>query len=163
MDDANSPSLLALPLLGFVDVDDEIYQNTRKMVLSQAGNPFYLKGSVFSGIGGPHVGLTHAWPLSLLVQAQTSDDDEEIKGLLEKVMEISPLGVIHESVNVNYIRDYTRPWFAWANSVFAQTILDLAKRKPEILFGPGARPYVISPKDAAGVKDGEKRPATDDK
>jgi hypothetical protein len=31
-----------------------------------------------------------------------------------------------------------------ANSVFAQTILDLAQRKPELLFGAGAEPYVVS-------------------
>lgn len=30
-----------------------------------------------------------------------------------------------------------------ANSVFAQTILDVAKRKPHLLFGDGAKPYVI--------------------
>jgi hypothetical protein len=34
-------------------------------------------------------------------------------------------------------------WFAWANSVFAQTILNLATRKPHLLFGNGARPYHI--------------------
>lgn len=34
-------------------------------------------------------------------------------------------------------------WFAWANSVFAQTILDLAKRKPHLLFGEGAKAYDI--------------------
>jgi hypothetical protein len=52
MDDANYPSLLALPVMGFCDVDDEIYQNTRKMILERSGNPYYLKGSGFQGIGG---------------------------------------------------------------------------------------------------------------
>ena len=54
MDDANLPSLLALPLLGFVDQSDRVYQNTRKMILSRDGNPYYLTGSGFHGIGGPH-------------------------------------------------------------------------------------------------------------
>jgi meiotically up-regulated gene 157 (Mug157) protein len=54
MDDANLPSLLALPLLGFVDATDEVYQNTRKMILEKDGNPYYLKGKAFHGIGGPH-------------------------------------------------------------------------------------------------------------
>ena len=30
-----------------------------------------------------------------------------------------------------------------ANSVFAQTILDLAQRKPHLIFGKGADPYII--------------------
>ncbi len=52
MDDANVPSLLALPILGFVDVNDPVYKNTRKMILEQAGNPYYLRGKGFKGIGG---------------------------------------------------------------------------------------------------------------
>lgn len=52
MDDANVPSLMALPILGFVDLDDEVYQNTRKMLLSKEGNPYYLEGTAFHGIGG---------------------------------------------------------------------------------------------------------------
>ena len=31
MDDANSPSLLAMPYLDFCKKDDEIYQNTRSL------------------------------------------------------------------------------------------------------------------------------------
>lgn len=142
MDDANLPSLLALPLLGFVGRDDKTYQNTRKMILSKEGNPYYLTGRYFNGIGGPHIGLQNAWPMSLLVQAMTSDDDVEIEKLLRNVKDASLLGLIHESVNVDRLRDYTRSWFAWANSVFAQTILDLAERKPHMLFGPGANKYV---------------------
>ena len=143
MDDANLPSLLALPLLGFVGTDDPTYRNTRKMILSKEGNPYFLTGRAFKGIGGPHIGLQHAWPMSLLVQAMTSDDDAEIERLLNYVKEASPLGLVHESVNVDRVRDYTRSWFAWANSVFAQTILDIAERKPHILFGAGAEKYVV--------------------
>lgn len=143
MDDANLPSLLALPLLGFVKRDERTYQNTRKMILSKEGNPYFLTGSQLKGIGGPHVGLKSAWPMSLLVQAMTSDDDEEITQLLQAVKKASPLGLVHESVNVERTRDYTRSWFAWANSVFAQTILDIAERKPHLLFKPGAEKYII--------------------
>jgi len=143
MDDANLPSLLALPLLGFVDVKDEIYQNTRTMILSKEGNPYYLAGRAFNGIGGPHIGPQHAWPMSLLVAAMTSDDDEEIMTNLALVKKSAQLGLIHESVNVNSVRDYTRSWFAWANSVFAQTVLDLAERKPHLVFGKGAEAYVV--------------------
>lgn len=110
MDDANIPSLLALPLLGFVARDDPTYQNTRKMILSKAGNPYFLQGREFHGIGGPHVGLEFAWPMSLLVQAMTSDNDEEITKNLELVKQASPLGLIHESINVKFNRDYTRKW-----------------------------------------------------
>ncbi|MCJ1316107.1 hypothetical protein MMC15_001427 [Xylographa vitiligo] len=141
MDDANLPSLLALPLLGFVDVSDKTYQNTRKMILEKSGNPFYLTGKGFSAIGGPHIGLQHAWPMSRLVQAMTSDNDEEILDSLEAVLKTSKLGLIHESINVERVADYTRSWFAWANSVFAQTVLDIAARKPHLIFGKDAPPY----------------------
>ncbi|KAL9614992.1 MAG: hypothetical protein Q9167_000523 [Letrouitia subvulpina] len=143
MDDANIPSLLALPLLGFVDAENDVYQNTRKMILEKAGNPYFLDGRAFSGIGGPHIGLTYAWPLSRLVQAMTSQDDKEITDALHAVRSSSRLGLVHESINVEQITDYTRSWFAWANSVFAQTILDVAARKPHLLFGKGAKPYII--------------------
>jgi meiotically up-regulated gene 157 (Mug157) protein len=143
MDDANLPSLLALPLLGFVGRDERTYQSTRNMILSKSGNPYFLEGHAFKGIGGPHIGLMNAWPMSLLVQAMTSDNGTEIAELLEAVKMASPLGLIHESVNVERVRDYTRVWFAWANSVFAQTILDVAERMPEVLFGVGAEAYVI--------------------
>ncbi|GJN70617.1 hypothetical protein VFPFJ_08883 [Purpureocillium lilacinum] len=143
MDDANYPSLLALPVMGFVDVNDPTYQNTRKMLLDKLGNPYFLKGKDFKGIGGPHIGLRNAWPMSLLIQAQTSDSDEEIKECLNYVLKSAKLGLVHESVDVNYLSQYTRSWFAWANGVFAVTILDLAKRKPHLIFEHGAAPYEV--------------------
>jgi len=135
MDDANLPSLLSLPLLGFVDRHDPIYQNTRKMVLSRLGNPYFLEGEQFKGIGGPHVGTRNAWPMSLLVQIMTSDDDDEIMELLEMLKtSTANLGLMHESVNVRRTREYTRPWFAWANGLFGEMILDLIERKPDLLM-----------------------------
>ncbi|KAM0273571.1 hypothetical protein ACHAQH_008269 [Verticillium albo-atrum] len=142
MDDANYPSLLALPLMGFVESTNEVYQNTRKMLLEKAGNPYYLQGRVFEGIGGPHIGLSNAWPMSLLIQAQTSEDDAEITKSLDLVLKSAKMGLVHESIDVNYITSYTRSWFAWANGVFAETILDIAKRKPHLIF-KDSKPYEI--------------------
>ena len=117
MDDANLPSLLSLPLLGFVKSSDEVYQNTRRMILERAGNPYYLEGKDFSGIGGPHVGLKNAWPMSRLVQAMTSDDDNEIMASIHAVRNSSKLGLIHESVNVQMASDYTSKWLLLLESV----------------------------------------------
>lgn len=81
--------------------------------------------------------------MSLLMQAQTSDDDDEIKECLDLVLSSSKLGLVHESIDVTYSKQYTRSWFAWANGVFAVTILDIAKRKPYLIFGDGAAPYEV--------------------
>jgi meiotically up-regulated gene 157 (Mug157) protein len=56
MDDANSPSLLSLPLFGFTTIDDPIYQRTRNLILSKR-NPYYFSGTKAKGVGGPHCGL----------------------------------------------------------------------------------------------------------
>ncbi|EFX04109.1 duf1237 domain containing protein [Grosmannia clavigera kw1407] len=143
MDDANYPSLLALPLMGFLSADDPTYRNTRRMLLSKQTNPYYLTGHDFKGIGGPHIGLMNAWPMSLLMQARTTEDDAEIQECLSLVLNSARLGLIHESVSVNHIPSYTRSWFAWANGVFAETILDLAKRKPHLIFKAPALPYEV--------------------
>ncbi|EGV60682.1 hypothetical protein PSN45_001545 [Yamadazyma tenuis] len=137
MDDANIPSLLAAPDMGYIELENKVYQNTRKMLLSKNGNPYYLKGRYFSGIGGPHIGINNAWPMSLLVAMRTTNDDEEILRDLKLVMESTAgLGLIHESVQVNSRggNAYTRSWFAWGNSEFGKTILHLAKHKPHLIF-----------------------------
>ncbi|CAO3611238.1 unnamed protein product [Cunninghamella blakesleeana] len=134
MDDANIPSLLSLPLLGFIDANDPIYVNTRKLVLSR-DNPYYFKGPRMEGIGGPHVGLNYAWPMSQIVKILTSNDDEEIKESLNIIIKSTDgTGLIHESVNVyNDDNPYTRPWFAWANGLFGQAILKLYKERSHLL------------------------------
>jgi hypothetical protein len=56
MDDANIPSLLSLPYLGYLDASDDVYQATRRAVLARDSNPFYFSGSAGAGVGGPHQG-----------------------------------------------------------------------------------------------------------
>lgn len=125
MDDANVPSLLAMPYLGDVDVNDPIYQNTRRFVWSE-DNPYFFKGKDGEGIGGPHIGYDMAWPMSLMMKAFTSQSDEEIKWCLEILMNTdADTGFMHESFNVNDHYDFTRPWFAWQNTLFGELIIKL--------------------------------------
>jgi len=134
MDDANVPSLLSLPYLGFLDKNDPQYVKTRNLLLSRA-NPYFAQGPTFFGIGGPHVDDVHPWPMSLITSIFGTDDDATItKDLYTIANNTNGLGLIHESVNIHNGTDYTRPWFAWANSYFAEMVLDLAKRKPHLIF-----------------------------
>ncbi|MBR5810866.1 MAG: glycoside hydrolase family 125 protein [Bacteroidales bacterium] len=125
MDDANVPSLLAMAYLGDVLLNDKVYQNTRRFVWSE-DNPYFFKGSEGEGIGGPHVGYDMAWPMSIMMKAFTSQDDAEIKECIEMLMRTDAgTGFMHESFNVNDPYDFTRPWFAWQNTLFGELIIKL--------------------------------------
>ena len=201
MDDANVPSLLSLPLLGFVNSSDPLYAATRRALLNGTTNPYYFSGQAGAGIGGPHVGPGNIWPMSLMVQALTSDNATEVHWCLDVLKNSSAgTGVMHESFSkgkkkkrrrrrrrkrrrrrrwrrwrkkekkegeaeehkfacpficffslssssssyflsfffVDNAQSYTRPWFSWANSLFAQTVMDIGNRFPGIIFGSRA-------------------------
>lgn len=128
MDDANVPSLIAMPYLGDVDINDPVYQNTQRFVWSKS-NPYFFSGMAGEGIGGPHIGPRYAWPMSLMMKAFTTDDDNEIRECLRQLLNTDAgTGFIHESFNVDYPADFTRAWFAWQNTLFGELILDLIKR-----------------------------------
>lgn len=125
MDDANVPSLLAMPYLGDIAVNDPVYQNTRRFVWSE-DNPYFFKGTAGEGIGGSHVGYDMAWPMSIMMKAFTSTDDAEIKWCVELLMNTDAgTGFMHESFNVNDQYDFTRAWFAWQNTLFGELIVKL--------------------------------------
>lgn len=65
MDDAGTPGLISIPYLGYCTTEDEIYQNTRRFVLSKE-NPYYFEGKVAKGIGSPHTPAGYVWHLSYL-------------------------------------------------------------------------------------------------
>ena len=133
MDDANVPSLLALPYLGAVAADDPVYRTTRAAVWSDR-NPYFFKGSAGEGIGGPHEGLRLIWPMSLMMRILTSRDDAEIRASLQILKTTDAgTGFMHEAFDQDNPAVFTRAWFAWANSLFGETILDLYSRKPNLL------------------------------
>ena len=123
MDDANVPSLLALPYLDAVGVEDALYRNTRKLVLSEH-NPFFFKGTAGEGTGGPHCGLNMIWPLGIIVRALTSTDEAEIGKCLHMLQTThGGTGFMHESFFKDDPKNFTRKWFAWANTIFGELIL----------------------------------------
>lgn len=125
MDDANVPSLLALPYLGDVDVNDPVYQNTRRLVWSE-DNPYFFKGKAGEGIGGPHIGYDMVWPMSIMMRAFTSRDDGEIRDCLRLLMTTDAgTGFMHESFHKDNAEKFTRKWFAWQNTLFGELILKL--------------------------------------
>ncbi|MBR3090297.1 MAG: glycoside hydrolase family 125 protein [Prevotella sp.] len=124
-DDANVPSLLAMPYLGDVDIDDPIYQNTRRFVWSE-DNPYFFRGRAGEGIGGPHIGYDMVWPMSIMMRAFTSQDDKEIATCLQMLVDTdNGTGFIHESFHKDNAAQFTRSWFAWQNTLFGELVLKL--------------------------------------
>ena len=125
MDDANVPSLLALAYLGDVAPDNPVYRNTRRFVLSDS-NPYFFKGTAGEGIGGPHIGYDMIWPMSIMMRAFTSTDDNEIRDCIVMLMNTDAgSGFMHESFHKDNPENFTRAWFAWQNTLFGELILKL--------------------------------------
>ena len=122
-DDANLPSLLALPYLGWCAADDPVYRATRRLVLSDA-NPWFARGTVAAGIGSPHTPPGWVWHLGLITEALTSPDAGDRDRLLEVLARTDAgTGLMHESFDPSDPRRFTRPWFGWANALFAELVL----------------------------------------
>ncbi|MBI9018866.1 MAG: glycoside hydrolase family 125 protein [Phycisphaerae bacterium] len=133
MDDANVPSLLSLSYLGVHKPTDDIYKRTRKYLLS-ADNPWYLKGTHAEGAGSPHTGPNTIWPMGIILRALTSTDANEIKLCLHMLKRThAGTGFMHESFNKDNPNDFSRSWFAWANTLFGELIVNVYNDHPELL------------------------------
>ena len=132
MDDANVPSLLALPYLAS-SPDPALYDRPRQFVWSTR-NPWFFRGTAGEGVGGPHVGKDMIWPMSQMVYALTSTSDREIRSALLMLKASSAgTGFMHESYFKDDSTRFTRPWFAWANTLFGELVAKVATTKPELL------------------------------
>ena len=133
MDDANVPSLLALPYLGALPLNEPVYQNTRKMLLS-AANPFFFKGKAGEGLGGPHVGADMIWPITITMRGLTSTDDAEIRACVQTLKAThAGTGYMHESFHKDDASKFTRVWFAWANTLFGEFLWKVYQERPQLL------------------------------
>jgi meiotically up-regulated gene 157 (Mug157) protein len=122
-DDANVPSLLSLPYLGCCAADDPLYLRTRAFVLSD-DNPYFYRGPAGEGLGGPHSGLGMIWPLGIITRALTSRDPNEVSACLAELKAThAGTGFMHESFSRNDAAEFTRKWFAWANTLFGELVL----------------------------------------
>jgi uncharacterized protein len=127
MDDANVPSLLSAPYLGYCTKDDPVYKATRAFVLSKE-NPYYHEGKAAKGIGSPHTPDEYIWPIALCMQGLTSDSRTEQLELLGTLLNTdASTGLMHESFHKDDPGQFTRPWFAWANSLFAEFVLEVSE------------------------------------
>ncbi len=122
IDDANIPSLLSIPYIEYADIEDETYQNTRKFLLS-AENPFYFEGKYARGIGSRHTPKNYIWHMALVMQGLTADSDEEKREIIDMIVNTdADTGYLHEGFNADNPYEYTREWFTWPNSLFAELV-----------------------------------------
>lgn len=133
MDDANVPSLLAMPYLGSMKNTDPVYINTRRFILSE-DNPFFFRGKAAEGIGGPHVGMDMIWPMAIIMRGMTSNSDAEIKSCIKMLQKThGDTGFMHESFHKDDPKKFSRSWFAWANTLFGEFLWKTYNSKPGLL------------------------------
>ncbi len=121
-DDANIPSLLSAPYIGYCNTEDEIYKNTRRFLLS-TDNPFYFEGTAACGIGSRHTPDGYIWHLAMIMQGMTETDPDVKKSILHSIAETdADTGYLHEGFDANNPKNYTRDWFTWPNSLYAEFI-----------------------------------------
>jgi len=128
MDDANVPSLLSIPYLGYRTAEDPTYRNTRSFILS-SDNPYYFEGKAAGGIGSPHTPDRYIWHIALSMQGLTANDPQEALRLLDTLLATdADTGFMHEGFHADDPQQFTRPWFAWSNSLFAEFVHGLMKQ-----------------------------------
>jgi meiotically up-regulated gene 157 (Mug157) protein len=122
MDDGNAPSLLSLPYLGACAADDPTYVATRRWVLS-AANPWWFSGRAGEGVGSPHTGPRQVWPIALAIHGLTATTDAERLAAVRLLGSThAGLFLAHESFDADDPTRFTRPWFAWANSLAGELL-----------------------------------------
>jgi hypothetical protein len=76
------------------------------------------------------------WPMGITYRALTSTDDGEIRQCLRWLRDTTAgTGFMHESFNKDDAAKFTRPWFAWANTLFGELVAKLAAERPGLLGG----------------------------
>lgn len=109
------------------------YLRSRKLVPSE-DNPHFYSGKAAEGLGGPHSGLNMIWPLGIITRALTSLDEREVAGCLPALKAThAGTGFMHESFSKDDAGKFTRPWFAWANTLFGELILYVRQKYPRLL------------------------------
>ena len=141
MDDANLPSLLCMPWIGYSGIawSSEIYENTRKFCLSPNNRWFYDYGKTgVKGIGSGHTdvstkaGSGMVWPMAIVSRALTrivGKDEIDVKHVQEvadavsMILMTSDVDLVNTGIGINppNISPYQAPGYihesAWVTNV----------------------------------------------
>ncbi|GAC1302648.1 MAG: glycoside hydrolase family 125 protein [Vulcanimicrobiaceae bacterium] len=135
MDDANIPSLLSAPYLGYTRPDSFVYRNTRRFLLSK-DNPYYYVGSVARGIGSAHTSDGYVWPLALLIEGLTATTDVERRQVLGQLLASDPGDhLLHESFDPSDPLKFSRKDFGWPNALFSEFVMTSFNGTPPLPMG----------------------------
>ncbi|HTJ26097.1 MAG TPA: glycoside hydrolase family 125 protein [Candidatus Limnocylindria bacterium] len=135
MDDANVPSLLSAPYLGYTTTSSFIYRNTRRFLLSK-DNPTYYVGKYARGIGSQHTNDGYVWPLAMLMQGFTASSAAEKKEVLAQLLASDPGDhLLHESFNPDDPEKFSRVDFGWPNALFSEFVLTSFEGVPSLPVG----------------------------
>ena len=132
MDDANVPSLLAMPYLG--TCSEAIRVSSNPPLRSERGKSLFLPRHAAEGIGGPHIGQDMIWPMAIIMRALTTDDDKEQRNASpgSRPRTPEPASCTRASTRT-ILQNSPVQWFAWANTFFGELILKLDKTNPKLL------------------------------
>jgi uncharacterized protein len=134
-DDANVPSLLSAPYIGYTTTNDRYYLNTRAFLLSQ-DNPSYYSGQVARGIGSYHTPDHWVWPLALVMQGLTANSQSEKQDVLNQILASDPGDhLLHESFDPDDPKRFTRMDFGWPNALFSEFVMTSFEGVPQIPMG----------------------------
>ncbi|MDQ2992981.1 MAG: glycoside hydrolase family 125 protein [Candidatus Eremiobacteraeota bacterium] len=135
IDDANVPSLLSAPYIGYTKSSSFIYRNTRKFLLSKDNVTYYV-GKYARGIGSQHTTDNFVWPIAMLMQGFTATSDAERKDVLSQLLASDPGDhLLHESFNPDDPTKFTRADFGWPNALFSEYVMTAFEGVPALPVG----------------------------
>lgn len=147
MDDANLPNLISATYFGFTTDEDEIYQNTRRFVLSD-DNQFFYRGAYAAGLGSPHTPTGWIWPLGIVTRALTARSRSEVAEALAQLRAVGgPETRLHESADPDHPWRFTRTEFGWVEALYAELLFRAVAGLPAEL-GSAQTPRLTSPVEA---------------
>jgi len=72
--------------------------------------------------------------MGIILRALTSTDQQEVLQCLHMLKTThAGTGFMHESFNKDNPADFSRKWFAWANTLFGELIIKVHKDFPALL------------------------------
>ena len=73
--------------------------------------------------------------MSIIVKALTTSDTTEIQNCINTLIAATAnTGLMHESFDKDDVGSYSRPWFAWANSLFGELVMKVNIENEKLLM-----------------------------